>query len=198
MKKRFKNLVPKSKKGKRKIGYKTKEYKEKYSQYQGKEWIVKGITIYPIHGIVTKTPYSLKRNICNYTKEGRKLIHVNLRYINKDMLNYIMTHPNEHKSIEFNDNKISKYTAQQGICPISHTILDKKMQVHHIEPLYKGETDEYKNLIIVSYEIHKLIHATNQETIEKYLKQVKLDNKALEKLNKLRKNVGNDVIMIDN
>ena len=72
------------------------------------------------------------------------------------------------------------------------------MQVHHIEPLYKGETDEYKNLIIVSYEIHKLIHATNQETIEKYLKQVKLDNKALEKLNKLRKNVGNDVIMIDN
>ena len=63
MKKRFKNLVPKSKKGKRKIGYKTKEYKEKYSQYQGKEWIVKGITIYPIHGIVTKTPYSLKRNI---------------------------------------------------------------------------------------------------------------------------------------
>lgn len=199
MKKRFKNLVPKRKKGKKKkTGYKTKEYKEKYSQYKGKEWIVSGITIYPIHGISTKTPYSLKRNICDYTAEGRKQIHDNLRYVNKDMLNYIMTHPNEHKSIEFNDNRISKYTAQQGICPISHKILDKNMQVHHIEPLYKGGTDEYKNLIIVSYEIHKLIHATNQETIEKYLKQVKLDNKALEKLNKLRKNVENDVIMIDN
>lgn len=198
MKKRFKNLVPKRKKGQKKnIGYKTKEYRDKYIQYQGKEWIVKGITIYPIHGITTKTPYNLKRNICDYTEEGRKLIHNDLRYINKDMLNYIMTHPNEHKSIEFNDNRISKYTAQQGICPISHKILDKNMQVHHIEPLYKGGTDEYKNLVIVSYEIHKLIHATNQETIKKYLEQVKLDNKALDKLNKLRKNIGNDVIMID-
>lgn len=198
LKKSFKNLVPKlKKKKKRKTGYKTKEYKEKYNQYKGKEWIIKGITIYPIYGIKIKTPYSLRKEICDYTEEGRKLIHDDLKYINKDMLSYIMTHPNEHKSIEFNDNRISKYTAQKGICPISHKILDENMQVHHIEPLYKGGTDDYNNLIIVSYEIHKLIHATNQETIKKYLEQVKLDDKALNKLNKLRKNVGNDVIMID-
>lgn len=153
---------------------------------------------YPIYGIKTRTPYYFKCNICDYTKEGRELIHKNLGYINKDMLRYIMTHPNEHKSIEFNDNKISKYTAQKGICPISHQVLDENMQVHHIEPLYKGGTDEYKNLIIVSYEIHKLIHATNPETIKKYLEQIKLDDKSLKKLNQLRKNVGNDVIMTDN
>ena len=76
--------------------------------------------------------------------------------------------------------------------------LELNMQVHHIEPVYKGRTDAYNNLIIVLHEIHKLIHATKPETINKYLSMMKLDNKAMKKLNKLRKNVGNNVIMIDN
>lgn len=201
LKKRFKNLIPKrKKKGKKKQdikGYKTREYLKKYNQYKGKHWIVAGITMYPIYGITTKPPLLFKQKICDYTTEGRELIHKNLGCIDKNILSYLLAFPNEKKSIEFNDNRLSKYVAQKGKCAVSGMTLELNMQVHHIEPVYKGGTDAYDNLIIVSHEIHKLIHATKPETINKYLSMMKLDNKAMKKLNKLRKNVGNNVIMID-
>lgn len=201
LKKRFKNLIPKrKKKGKKKQdikGYKTREYLKKYNQYKGKHWIVAGILMYPIYGITTKPPLLFKQKICDYTTEGRELIHKNLGCIDKDILSYLLVFPNEKKSIEFNDNRLSKYVAQKGKCAVSGMTLELNMQVHHIEPVYKGGTDAYNNLIIVSHEIHKLIHATKPETINKYLSMMKLDNKAMKKLNKLRKNVGNNVIMID-
>ena len=103
----------------------------------------------------------------------------------------------ERQSIEFNDNRLSKYVAQKGMCPISGLPLDINMQVHHIKPKQEDGTDEYNNLIILSYEVHKLVHATKQETIEKYLNMVKLDDKAIKKLNKLRKSVGNTVVLND-
>ena len=52
----------------------------------------------------------------------------------------------EKKSIEFNDNRLSKYVAQKGKCAVSGMTLELNMQVHHIEPVYKGGTDAYDNL----------------------------------------------------
>ncbi len=46
--------------------------------------------------------------------------------------------------------------------------------------------DEYKNLVWLRTEVHKLIHATDKDTIEKYLHILKLDEKALKKVNSLR------------
>ncbi|MEM5687345.1 hypothetical protein AAHB49_17080 [Bacillus cereus] len=61
------------------------------------------------------------------------------------------------------------------------------MQCHHVNPYHKTKDDSYKNLVIVSYEVHALIHATNLEVIKKYLKALKLNDEQLDKLNKLRK-----------
>ncbi len=200
---RLKDLAPKKKKqkGKRnkteKKGYKTREYLKKYDEYKGRPRIISGIYMYPIYGVTTKTPLLLKQEICNYTPEGRKIIHNELGCINKDILNYLLANPSERQSIEFNDNRLSKYVAQKGMCPISGLPLDINMQVHHIKPKQEDGTDEYNNLIILSYEVHKLVHATKQETIEKYLNMVKLDDKAIKKLNKLRKSVGNTVVLND-
>ncbi|MGK0468937.1 hypothetical protein [Clostridium sp.] len=57
-----------------------------------------------------------------------------------------------------------------------------------------GGTDEYKNLVWLSTDAHKLVHATKQETINKYMDILKLDNKGLKRVNSLRKLVGNSVI----
>lgn len=204
LKRRLKSLTPKTKKkkGKRnkteKKGYKTREYLKKYDKYQGKPQILLGIYRYPIYGITTQTPYMFKQRICNYTEKGRKLIHKGLGSIDQSMLNYLINNPSTKQSIEFNDNRISKYVAQMGRCSVSGITLNEDMQVHHIKPKQDGGTDEYNNLTIVSYEIHKLIHATKTDTIRKYLKLVKLDKDAMKKLNKLRKSVGNDVILNDN
>ena len=58
---------------------------------------------------------------------------------------------------------------------------------HSIVPKYLGGTDEYKNLIIVSSDIHCLIHATKPETIQKYLEKLNLDAKQLRKLDSVYK-----------
>ncbi|MCL1987521.1 MAG: HNH endonuclease [Firmicutes bacterium] len=49
------------------------------------------------------------------------------------------------------------------------------MQCHHKLPKQKGGTDEYDNLIWVSGNAHKLIHATQADTIARYLQQLNLD-----------------------
>ena len=55
--------------------------------------------------------------------------------------------------------------------------------------------DKYHNLTLVTNTIHKLIHATNKDTIERLLKEVVLDTKGQTKLNKLRKMVSNNEII---
>ena len=56
----------------------------------------------------------------------------------------------------------------------------------HLDISRRGK-DEFKNLVIVHKSIHKLIHATTEETIVRYMKELKLNGKQLEKLNKYRK-----------
>ena len=68
-----------------------------------------------------------------------------------------------------------------GIPMNSHDI-----HCHHKVPVSNGGSDEYANLILVSKSVHILIHASSEPTIEKYLKSLNLDDKQIEKLNKLR------------
>ena len=57
-----------------------------------------------------------------------------------------------------------------------------------------GGTDEYKNLIIVHKDVHRLIHAVNTETIQMYTNKIKPNKSQLEKINKLRILAGNPEI----
>ena len=70
----------------------------------------------------------------------------------------------------------------------------EEMQCHHKIPKFKGGTDEYQNLILVTTTVHKLIHTTDTKTIQKYLKTRKPD---IKKLNVLRKLVGNKILEVD-
>ena len=51
-----------------------------------------------------------------------------------------------------------------------------------------------QNAILVRAEVHVLIHATKEETIQQYLKMLKLDAKQLAILNNLRTMAGNKTI----
>ena len=50
-----------------------------------------------------------------------------------------------------------------------------------------GGTDEFNNLVIVHEDVHRLIHATSEKTIERYRNILQLDGKQLKKLNQFRK-----------
>ena len=98
-------------------------------------------------------------------------------------------------SIEFTDNKISLYAAQYGKCAVLGVVLDiDDIHCHHKLPKKLGGKDNYQNLIIVHQDVHRLLHATQDETINRYLLTLKLDKQQISKVNKLRKMVGNEPI----
>lgn len=183
-----------------KQGYKSRAYHKFYGKYKYKPYSVAGIRIYPIKGVTTKIVYGFKQSICNYTKEGRKLIHEKLKSINPNVLKYLVENPVKNESIEYNDNRISRYSGQNGCCFITKKpLFIGSIECHHKKPRKQGGKDNYNNLILVTYNVHKLIHATKQETIDKYLDaigRIFFDEKTLNKLNKFRSKVGNDCIEI--
>ena len=86
--------------------------------------------------------------------------------------------------------------AQKGKCAVTgeEFISKDEIHCHHKIPKSKGGTDEYENLILVTATVHKLIHATNVEIIQKYLQICKPD---IKKLNVLRQLVGNTILSVD-
>lgn len=172
-------------------GYASKGYDKYYGNYSGRMYI-REIAIYPIWGIKTKPPMNFTQEICNYTEKGRTLIHKKLQNVSMRTLKYIMENPIPNRSLEYNDNRISLYVGQNGLCPISKEILMiGNMECHHKTPLSNGGSDEYSNLILVCSNVHKLIHAKENETINKYLEKLTLTTKSKKDLNKLRILAGN-------
>ena len=158
---------------------------------------INGEPLCPIGYVQTKNPMYKKKKICKYTAEGREEIHRNLKFDETVMtvLHMLARAYTPNRSVEYMDNRVSLYAAQYGKCAITGKVLwIDEIHCHHKMPLSKGGTDEYKNLIIVHIDVHKLIHATKPETIQAYLDKIKPDKSQLDKINKLRMLAGNTAI----
>lgn len=143
-------------------------------------------TVAPVGYIQAKTPLFKKKKVCKYTPEGRAEIHKNLG-INTSIMLALMRIKEPRRSVEYMDNRISLYAAQYGRCAVTGKELGlDEIHCHHKQPLSMGGTDKYMNLVIVHRDIHRLIHATDPNTIAMYLNLFQLDKKALAKLNALR------------
>ena len=100
---------------------------------------------------------------------------------------WVMRNPVRGRSIEYADNRISLYAAQCGKCAVTgETMAPHDIHCHHKLPVSKGGTDEYANLVLVTKDVHILIHASDDNTIRSYLQILHLDKTKLEKLNILR------------
>ena len=175
-----------------KTGIKSETYKKFYKNNY-KTRFIKGIALYPLGDICTTKPIRYNQNKCNYTKVGRDLIHKELSSrFNFSILRYLMNNSYSNKTVELDDNKISRYIAQYGKCQITGTVLTiGDMEIHHIKPQHMGGTDSYKNLMWVTHTVHTLIHSTKQSTIVNYLSLLKPTPKILKKLNDYRLKAGN-------
>ncbi|HIB3170781.1 TPA: HNH endonuclease [Enterococcus faecium] len=138
-----------------------------------------------------------KRNINKYTEEGREAIHKKQQTVEEWKISWLCSNPvlSKRATIEFADNRISKFIAQKGRCAVTgEELILSEMHCHHIIPYHESKSDSYENLVIVTEEVHRVIHATQSETIEELLKYLKLNPKQKEKLNELRLKVGNEEI----
>ena len=154
-----------------------------------------GLPIYPIGYVQHKNPMGKKRTDNPYTPEGRSGKHNKLQ-INTHLMQDIMLQPQYGKSVEYADNRISLFSAQWGKCAVtgkSFEILED-IHCHHKKPKCDGGTDKYANLVLILKPVHRLIHATTEETIQKYLTLLNLNNTQIQKVNKLRELAGNEPI----
>ncbi len=175
-----------------KKGKKSKTYQKYYGDYDKSPIFVHEIALFPIVHISNKKAMGMNQDICNYTQAGRKVIHDNLSSINTEIVYYLMKNPVFGESAEFNDNRISLYVAQNGKCFTTGEALEiSNMEVHHKIPQQHKGKDIYKNLVFVSGYAHKLIHATEQATIEKYIQILTRQAIDFKRLNQLRVSVGN-------
>lgn len=173
----------------------SKLFKEKYESYKGIVYFLKDIAIFPPCCVKNVYPLAFKREICNYTDEGRRIIFDRLDNEVANKLMYLIKYPLRNESVELNDNRLSRFSMQKGKCAISRTPLNlKEFDVHHITPRVQGGGDDFKNLVCVNRIVHRLIHATDMVTIQELLKNLTLDSKSIEKLNMYRLKVGNSVI----
>ena len=167
--------------------------KEHYSSSQQIRYMGSS-AILPISYIRTRNALHKRKTVNKYTKSGRESIHKNLA-INDEILHKLMRSPILNQSIEYADNRISLYCAQNGKCAVTGRILDYwEIHCHHVTPVKQGGTDQYSNLRIVHVDIHKLIHATQKDTIDSYLNMLNLTYTMKRKLNRLRNSAGNEAI----
>lgn len=161
-----------------------KEFQERYGKSKMMRYI-KQSPIVPIGYIKFNYPSMFDQKANEYSPEGRKhqkaMLGCSIKKIQQLMKQA------SFGSIEYQDNRISLFSAQKGKCAILNIELEiNDIHCHHILPRKLGGTDKYENLIILHRDMHVLIHSTNDETIRYYMQLYNINQKQLTKINKLR------------
>ena len=131
-----------------------------------------------------------------YKAEDREQVHANQKAVPIESLKYLVANLVRGQTAEYNDNRISLYVGQYGKCYVLGEPLDvNELHCHHKKPKAVGGSDRYQNLVIIHESVHRLIHATDNGTINGYLCNLKLNAEQLERVNKLRGQAGNKLIV---
>ena len=162
--------------------------KEKYGKSRQLRFL-HGRPVVPVGYIQPRNAQHKRKSVNKYTAEGRKRIHKDLAIDTQTML-WLMQNPAKGRSIEYADNRISLYAAQYGNCAVTGKHMPPhEIHCHHKVPVSDGGTDAYANLVLVTADVHRLIHATQDDTISSLLNKLNLNQPQLAKLNKLRQQV---------
>ncbi|MEJ8553515.1 group II intron reverse transcriptase/maturase [Tepidibacter sp. Z1-5] len=144
--------------------------------------------VIPIAYIKTRAPMQFKQETCDYTEIGRERIHEYLKLTISSRIADMMRFFAKSGTVEYNDNRISLFSAQNGQCAVTKRILKTfYFHCHHKVPKHLGGDDSYQNLVIVESRIHQLIHSVNKNIIDKYIKELGLNETHIKKINNYRK-----------
>jgi RNA-directed DNA polymerase len=173
----------------------TSSLQKRYKGCKSRLYKIKNMVFVPIHAQRHKTNLCFSQDICNYTANGRAKIHKNLKAINKNVLSYVMKNYIPNRTIEYNDNRISRFIAQYGRCAVSGVELGlNDWHCHHKNPYHLSKDDRYSNLIVVHEAVHRLVHLKDVDKIKALLYVLQLNKKQKQKANELRKQCNNDTI----
>lgn len=143
------------------------------------------ITLIPIAAKKHQNPMNFSQVRTPYSEIGR----TNFKTSDKELLSraYHIMENVKYENLELNSFRVSLFLKQKGLCYVTgEELLVSQMEMHHMKPKKYGGKDEFKNLCYISYYVHKLIHAKEDDIIKLYLKLVAPNEKQLVKINKLR------------
>ncbi|MDQ0245995.1 group II intron reverse transcriptase/maturase [Bacillus fengqiuensis] len=179
---RLKNVAIRGKPRKPSKTYK-RFYNTNYITYK-----VSGAYLYPLADIKTSNNMCFTQKVTPFTDEGRNIIY---KELNTEVIGEILKLMKSNipeASIEFLDNRISRYSMKNGKCEITGKFLKAyEVHCHHFLPKSLQGTDNFDNLRIIHKEVHKLIHASKNETIDLLINQLKLTEKQIERVNQYRR-----------
>lgn len=173
----------------------TNTLQKRYKGYEPQYYKIQKMVFVPIYAQRYKTNLCFSQDVCNYTAEGRAKIHNNLKAINKSVLSNVIKNFIPNRTIEYNDNRISRFIAQYGKCAVSGVELGlNDWHCHHKNPYHLSKDDKYSNLIVLHEDVHRLVHLKDIDKIKSLLNALQLNNKQKSKVNELRKQCNNGTI----
>ena len=142
----------------------------------------------PINGVKHKNPLNFSQDICNFTKHGRSKIHEEIALVTKGEIQILLEYKDTTKSVEFNDNRISVFIAQQGNCYITNRRHSPTDMICIYKNITETDRDKYQNLVYVEIAISKAILTESAEQAKMWLMNYGLSSQQKKKLNKIRAN----------
>ena len=161
-------------------------YKKLYS-LGSKTYKVADVYLFPLGIIKTKNTMCFTQSLTPFTEEGREQITTRLRIDIRLEIALLLDSKIPTRSVEYMDNRISRYSMKQGKCEVTGTFLEAQdVNCHHYIPIHLGGSDKFNNLRILQKEVHKLIHMTDAIKIDTLIKVLGLTEPMLKKINKYR------------
>jgi RNA-directed DNA polymerase len=167
-----------------------KFYKSGYRTFK-----VANVYLFPLADVRTRNAMNFSQTLTPFTKEGRERIHKELRVDIQFQISQLMKSNLPTRSVEYMDNRISRYSMKMGQCEITGEFLQaSEVHCHHYIPTHLGGSDTFDNLRILHKDIHAVIHQTDSHAIRLRLKNFKLNQDVTNKINKYRKQCGMESI----
>ena len=148
----------------------------------------------PINGVKHKNPLNFSQDICNFTEHGRSRIHEEIALVTKGEIRILLEYKDPTKSVEFNDNRIAVFIAQQGNCYITNRRHSPTDMVCIYKNITETDRDKYQNLVFVEISISKAILTESVQQAKMWLMNYGLSSQQKKKLNKIRANYGYQAI----
>lgn len=152
---------------------------------------VADVYLYPLADVKTRNTMNFSQSLTLYTSEGRERIHKKLRPDIQHEIALLLRSNIPDRSVEYMDNRISRYSMKMGRCEVTDIYLfAHNVHCHHYIPRHLGGNDKFSNLRILHKEVHKLIHLTHKETIDKLISKLGISKSKMDKINQYRRKCG--------
>ena len=169
---------------------------QKYGESKQVRYI-NGMIVVPVAYCRTQNPMFYRVDTNRYTPQGRERIHRMLAKseYGETLLKLSRDNDTNH-SIEFCDNRLSRFVASKGECELSKVSLAfEDVECIYLNPPSQGGTDDYANLRIVHKDIKSLIYSNDVKIIKSLIDLFDCRAPAkIAKLNKWRAKAGLEAI----